>query len=154
MISMDFCTCRAVSSVQQTVDELQHLWDSVSLEDDQRIRRINRFCRCLEQKMGRTVSGTDVNEICLWKFISTTGKFHLCNLQLDCERRMIESVHSDIDRWLKDIRELRDILLLPPFNCSGYKEGSYALVGFSILLLILIFMVKFSCYFVVTFSFL
>lgn len=99
-VSVDFYTGQAVSSMQQTVETLHQLWDDVSMEDHQRVDRVDGFYKILKQLMDDVI---------------------------DSERKMVNSVHSSINQWLQDVQEMRKELRMPPFDCSGFQRGSIAL---------------------------
>uniref|UniRef100_A0A0N5AWI5 Protein regulator of cytokinesis 1 n=1 Tax=Syphacia muris TaxID=451379 RepID=A0A0N5AWI5_9BILA len=99
-VSVDFYTGQAVSSMQQTVETLHQLWDDVSMEDHQRLDRVDGFYKILKQLMDDVI---------------------------DSEKKMVESVHSSISQWLQDIQDMRKELNMPVFDCSGFQHGSIAL---------------------------
>lgn len=55
-VSVDFYTGQAVSSMQQTVETLHQLWDDVSMEDHQRLDRVDGFYKIIKQLMDDVVS--------------------------------------------------------------------------------------------------
>ncbi|VDO29410.1 unnamed protein product [Onchocerca flexuosa] len=99
-VSINFSTAEAVSSIRDTIDRLNQLWDRVSMEECMRCRRIEKF----------------------FLYISD-----LLNQMVADEEEMVEGIQEGIKEMNKQAEDLCKELHLPLTNRIHMKPGSLAL---------------------------
>ncbi|VDM95867.1 unnamed protein product [Thelazia callipaeda] len=102
-VSINFSTSEAVSSIRDTIERLNQLWDRVSMEECMRHKRIEKF----------------------FLYISD-----LLNQMVADEEEMVEGIQVNIEEMTKEVEDLSKELQLPLTNKSHLKTGSLALVNF------------------------
>uniref|UniRef100_A0A0R3S3B8 Protein regulator of cytokinesis 1 n=1 Tax=Elaeophora elaphi TaxID=1147741 RepID=A0A0R3S3B8_9BILA len=99
-VSVNFSTAEAVSSIRDTIDRLNHLWDRISMEECMRCKRIEKF----------------------FLYISD-----LLNQMVVDEEEMVEGIQGGIEEMNKQVEDLCKELHLPLTGRTHMKPGSLAL---------------------------
>ncbi|KAM3721717.1 Protein regulator of cytokinesis [Dirofilaria immitis] len=99
-VSVNFSTAEAVSSIRDTIDRLNQLWDRINMEECMRCRRIEKF----------------------FLYISD-----LLNQMIADEEEMVEGIQGGIEEMNKQVEDLCKELHLPLIGRTHMKPGSLAL---------------------------
>ncbi|CAG9540962.1 unnamed protein product [Cercopithifilaria johnstoni] len=99
-VSVNFSTAEAVSSIRDTIDRLNQLWDRINMEECMRCKRIEKF----------------------FLYISD-----LLNQMVADEEEMVEGIQEGIEEMNKQIEDLCKELHLPLIVRTHMKPGSLAL---------------------------
>ncbi|EJW75564.1 hypothetical protein WUBG_13529, partial [Wuchereria bancrofti] len=99
-VSVNFSTAEAVSSIRDTIDRLNQLWDRINMEECMRCRRIEKF----------------------FLYISD-----LLNQMVVDEEEMVEGIQGGIEEMSRQVEDLCKELHLQPIGRTHIKPGSLAL---------------------------
>ncbi|VDO30152.1 unnamed protein product [Brugia timori] len=99
-VSVNFSTAEAVSSIRDTIDRLNQLWDRINMEECMRCRRIEKF----------------------FLYISD-----LLNQMVVDEEEMVEGIQEGIEEMSRQVEDLYKELHLQPIGRTHIKPGSLAL---------------------------